>query len=72
MVAAATIDATDIGAKPPIEKRLRSASWANIIPAIGAPNPEDIAAAAPQAISTSFRMYLPLNFEMMVAKVAPK
>ena len=71
-VAAAQIEETDIGATAETEKRLSSASCAKIIPAMGALNPEEIAAATPQAIKTSCLTKLRENFVIIVEIVAPK
>ena len=72
LTAAAVIEATDIGATALIENLRNRASCANTIPAIGALNPDEMAAATPQAISTSDRMNLPENFVSNVEIVAPK
>ena len=45
----ATIELIKIGATAFNEKCLTITSWAKTSPAIGAPNPDEIAAAAPQA-----------------------
>ena len=70
--AEATMAETEIGATAPIENRLSSASWAKIMPAMGALNPAEIAAATPQAMSTSFEMFVFVSLEMRVERVAPK
>ena len=44
---------SEIAAKAFIEKCLKTTSWAKIIPAIGDPNPAEIAAATPLPIIIS-------------------
>jgi hypothetical protein len=70
--AEATMDETEIGATAPIENRRSSASWAKIMPAMGALNPAEIAAATPQAMRTSFEIFVFVSFEIRVERVAPK
>ena len=53
LTADAVTEAIDIGAIARTEKWRKIASWANTIPAIGAPNPAEMAAATPQPKYTS-------------------
>ena len=48
------------------------ASWANIMPAIGAPKPADMAAATPHPITTSVPILILKNRFNAVLAVAPK
>ena len=61
-----------IGANALIEKCLRIASCAKIMPANGAPNPAEIAPATPQPRKTSIESNSRVNFFKVVPIVAPK
>ena len=64
--------ATAIGATALSEKCLKIASCAKITPAIGAPNPAEIAPATPHPIKMSRFIEPPPNFLMALPIVAPK
>ena len=69
----AAIDEMARAATAFIEKCLKTVSWANIIPAKGAPNPADIAAATPLPIIISWGIF-GINFCRLINEdtVAPK
>ncbi len=61
-----------IGAMARNEKCLMMASWANTIPAIGAPKPAEIAPATPQPMNTSIEKIPPVTRRNRLPITPPK